>query len=537
MRYFNALHTHASDLYRIVVAPAGTTPRALAGWERGVVAGLVATSLALGLANLGGPSLWHDELVHLYVAKNIAATGWPALPSGDVYPSSLAYNYVLALFVALLGDSEFAARLPSVLLGACNTALVYFLCRGWLGRPAAVAAAFFFVTSPWQVAWARQARLYEFQMTGYLLLLLFGWRYFSGEPQAALRRGLAAAGAYLAGILTSFHSILFLGPVGAFAIGLVPWAGRRDLRWAWAVAGCTALGLLTVLCFWLNPNPVDRAAVFETGLGGALVDHVRADRYYYFRFLANNLSAGFFLLALFGTAALALRGEKKDVWVLLAFWVPVLILTWLVGYRRFRFMFFAYPLYIMIYAHGLVVLWALLRSYRRSLLHGVCAALILLFVGRLALSTVALARDSLETASGAGTTLAVVHQAWREAGAWVKEHRTDEAILTTTFLPVYHYVGHVDNWFPNRYTRWERQESGLEGLASLEELKAFLKEHPRGYFLAEHSRFMDWKRHGDLEDVLGGEYHWVNAHMTLIDAACADQVNVWRWDFTEGVPE
>ena len=528
-------HTHLprpiSDLAGIFFAPAAPPPP-VARWEWGLVSGFLALSLALGLANLGVPSLWHDELVHLYVAKNIAATGWPALPSGDFYPSSTLYNYLLALFVVLFGDSEFAARLPSVLLGAGNTALVYMLCRAWLGWPAAIAAVFFFVTSPWQVAWARQARLYELQMTTYLLLLLSAWQFFDREaPKRAVSRGLAAVGAYFAGILTSFHSILFLGPVGAFAIGLGVRAGKANHRWAYAVAVCTLLGLLTILCFWLNPNPVDRAAVFQTGLGGELLDHTRADRYYYLRFFANNLSVGFFLLALFGSAALGMRAGRKDVWVLLAFWVPVLILTYLVGYRRFRFMFFAYPIYTMICAYGLVLLLSVLRNYRRSLVHGACAVLIAVFLARLTLSTVQLIRDSLETASGANKTLAILHPAWREPAAWVKAHRTDEAVLTTTFLPVHHYLGHVDNWFPNRYTLWERQESGLVGLGSLEELKSFLVAHPRGYFLAESSRFMDFRRHGDLEDVLGGEFQWVNTHMTLVEEACAEQVNVWRWDF------
>ena len=208
---------------------------------------LAATALAFGLPNLGVPSLWHDELVHLYVAKNIAETGWPALPSGNVYPSSTAYNYLLAAFVALLGDSEVAARFPSVLLAACNTTLVYFLARVWLGRPAALLAAVLFATSPWQVAWSRQARMYELQVTAYLAFLYCAWRYFARrEGQRALlgtrrRGGLPARPADL----VSLHSLP--QRPGLFALGLGWRDRRRDARWAWALTGCAALGAITII--------------------------------------------------------------------------------------------------------------------------------------------------------------------------------------------------------------------------------------------------------------------------------------------------
>lgn len=523
-----------ADLLRSIAAPSKFVDTPVARWEWGAVAVLAVLSLALGLPNLAAPSLWHDELVHVYVAKNIADTGWPALPSGNFYPSSTAYNYLLALFVRVLGDDAFSVRLPSVLLGGLNTALVFFLCRAWLGRSTALWAAFFFATSPWQVGWARQARLYEFQITSYLLMLGLAWRFFTvPAPKSAPRFGAGAILAYITGLLTSFHSILYLGPPGAFAIFSLIRNRALKSRWSAAIATCTVLGLLTIASFYFNPNPVDRAAVFETGIGGRLLDQLRTDRYYYFRFLGGNLSLGFFLLALFGSAALLLRRDPRTFWVLLAFWVPVLILTYLVGYRRHRFMFFAYPVYIMIYAHGLVVLLALVREYRRSLLHGAVALLGVLFLARLAYSQVQLVGDSLETAAGTHTTLATSHPQWKKPTDWVRINRTDEAILTTTFLPAYYYLGHVDNWFPNRYTKWEYQESGMEGLGSLEELKAFLAEHPRGYFLAEYARFTQWRHYGALVQDLGREVDWVEAHMTFVEEASSEDVHVWRWDFEE----
>ena len=513
-------------------------PSRWALWEWMVLAAGMVLTLALGMAHLGVPSLWHDELVHIYVAKSIAATGWPALPSGNFYPSSTAYNLLLAAFVGLFGDDAFWVRLPSVLLASLNVALLYLVARTLLGRRVAVVALFLLALSPWHIAWARQARLYEFQMLSYLLLVYSTWRFLNRmerPPRSAW--GVGAITAYVVGVLTSFHSILYLGPIGAYAIIQALLEKKWRSRFTATIAVCTLLGVLSILWFRFNPNPVDRAAVFETGIGGLLLDYLRTDRYFYLRFLANNLSSGFLLLAFAGTGLLLWRTTPEKRLVVLAFWVPVLILTFLVGYRRPRFMFFAYPFYVLLSSVGLVSVVTLALRGRRSLLHGLVALLAVLFLGRLSLSIVELTHQSLETASGANVTLARRHPQWKKPTAWVKAHRSDEAILTTTFLPVYHYVGHVDNWFPNRYTRWEYQESGMEGLGSLEALKEFLAVHPRGFYIAEDARFMMWRWHGDLIDDLGQEVFWVEAHMTRIEEACSDDVQVWAWDFTEGVPE
>lgn len=77
----------------------------------------------------------------------------------------------------------------------------------------------------------------------------------------------------------------------------------------------------------------------------------------------------------------------------------------------------------------------------------------------------------------------------------------------------------------------------MAGLGSLAELRAFLAEHPRGFYIAEDSRFMMWRWHGDLINDLGLEAFWVEKHMTRVEEACSDDVQVWQWDFTGGVPE
>jgi hypothetical protein len=508
---------------------------AWAWWELVLLAVAVISALVLSLSKLSAPSLWHDELVHLYVARHIAAHAWPALPGSDFYPNALFWNTVLAGVLRLAGDGAAAMRSPSGIAFALNVALLYVLARRLLGRAEAAVAAFAFALSPWSVAWARQARLYQPQVTMYLAVLICTWTALECDGRKRSARAMAcAAAAYAAGMLTSFHSILFLGPVGGYAILIGIWGRHLRSRYSLTALICAVLGVVTLALLRLNPNEVDQSAVFEnTGLGGALLDPQRVARNYYLIWLRDNLSLGFLLTMLMGSLIAPWRYKRAGLFALLAFWVPLLVLTFFIGYRRPRFLFFAFPVYTMLFAAGAVLLTRWMLRFRKSAWHAAAAMVILLFLLRLSMSAYALTRDSMITAQGADLTLARRHPQWKGPCRRVRERREPEdALLTTTWLPVDYYVGDVDNWFPNRYNAWESHESGLEGLADLAALKAFLREHPRGYFISEEVRFEKWRHHGDLPELLE-EVTWVNAHMERVDEACSDDVTVYRWEFPD----
>ncbi len=509
-----------------------------AGWEIALLLTAVIIALALGFSNLAKPGLWHDELVHVFVAKNIAAHAWPTLPSGVFYPSSLAYNYLLGGVVALFGDDAFTVRAPSVLLSGLNIILLFLLLRPLLGTPTALVAAFALALSPWSLAWARQARMYTLQTTAYLLFLHASYRFIQSNTSRSIVLNLfMIVFVYAIGILSSYHSILFLGASGAFVLIIlcIQCLNGNKIHINTSVCVgyimiCIVLGTLTLVALYFNPNPADQSAIFETGLGGKLPDPQRLVRWYYLRWTKDNLSLGFLLLAFLGTAWMIIKERPNGLYVALSFWAPVLILTFLIGYRRERFMFFAFPCYAALFSYAVVQMVAFLFRFRNSTLHMALSVLFVVFGLRCTLSAVKLIGDSLNIAQGANTTLAVKHQQWRTPCEYVKQHRVSEAILTTMALPVLYYIGHVDNWFPNRYTWWEGQESGLKGLASLDELQAFLQEHPKGFFLADKERFEKWRHHRDLPD-LEQEVAWVEQHMTRIEEASTEDVTLFAWNF------
>lgn len=497
-------------------------------WEWAAVAGAVVCVLVLGFSKLGAPSLWHDELVHYYVAKGIQESGRSELPSGQIYPTYIAYNTLLAAWMTVIGDNDAAARGLTVTMGCVCIVVFYSFSRRFLGSTAALVACYGLALSPWFIAWARQARFYVFQQLLYLIFLMLIWNLLMRpRTRATLICGAAALGTYLLAILTSYHSILFLGSTGAYSalngLGSKPF---RRINWSVTMISA-ATGIVTLVAFKLLLGQVDTEAVFtHAGLGNQAADPERADLFYYFRWLYLNLSAGYFIAAMAGFVLVGYKEGKRGWYWALAFWVPILVLNFFIGYRRPRFMFFLFPIYVGAFSYSIVEGIRFLRHIRRSWLHmAVCVGL-LAFGARLAVSTQRLIADSVAVAKGAELTLAKLHASWRDSCAHVSERLTeDDAVLASTFLPVYHYLGRVDNWYPSRFLPGEIQESGMSGLRTLDDLRAWLENHPRGYYIADRwqfDRMATWPRFAD-------EYQWVVDRMDIVEEASTETVSVWRW--------
>ena len=506
---------------------------AVARWETGVVVAAMVAALALGLYNLGGPSLWHDEAVQVYVAKSLLSTGRPLLPSGHVHPVAPVYNAIMAAFIAAFGDAERVVRLPSVLFATLNVALTFLLVRPLLGRAAAVLAAVALAISPWSVAWSREARFYTTQQTFYLLALLSAWRMIeSRERRRAAAWAACAVSAYLLGVGTSLHSVLFLAPVAAYGALMAAYERRPISRWSAYAAAAAAIGVATMAVYWLTLPKADSDAIFTSAGLGLQMRGSETPVLYYVNWLRENLGMGFFILALAGTVLLPLRERRRGAYAALAFWAPVLALTFLLGYRRHRFMFFAYPMYVAAFSYAILLgagwIAATVGRIRRigriglMLIPGIVA----LFGARTALSGVLLLRDTLRTSAGADITLATRHPQWRAPCQYVKDHlQTDVAVVTCTWVTTLYYVGRVDNWYPSRHFLPESWETGNDGLRTIEDLAAFMAEHPRGYLIVELFRF--WQFNPQQADVA-----WVNSHMELIEEASSGDVRVYAWGIT-----
>lgn len=498
------------------------------------VAVAVICLLGLGFANLGKPSLWHDETVHVFVAKSIAATGEAKLPSGAPYGNANLYNCILAAFIKVVGDTEAVVRAPAVLFGAISVLLSFVVVQKTLNTPTACLTALSLATSPWMVAWSRQARFYTFHQCLYLALMLCVWMMMT-QPNQRKALGWAFGGfvCYVASVAISLQSVVFVVPVAAIAGTRLIAERKIRSRWTLIIAACVLVGAATVLYYQLTLTPVERHTVFQTAaVGGQAVSDFHHDPYrgryvYYFDFFARNLSVGLLVCMFAGSLLMVLRERQGGMFAFLSLWAPLLFMAFLIGYRRARFVFFLYPFYCAALCYAIYCIASFLAKPQKSWRWRIAAMLLLIVLVRVAWSLALLTGDSLEVASGANTTLAIKHPEWRAPCAYVREHLDEEtAVVATTALPVLYYVGRVDEWFPTRAFWWEGIESGLEGLKDVGAFSEFIRTHKKGFYLAE------WRRL-EYHPVYTEEQAWVHDNLTLIKEGSSEDVAVYAWGMVE----
>ena len=189
---------------------------------------------------LGEQSLWIDEVFTWYGAD----IGRP-MPLSTLLENvhGPLYSLLLHAWGGVAGDSEWALRLPSALLGVATVPAFAWLAARWLGRETAVPAAWLTAGSPFLVWYSQEARNYA---------LLFPCVALGAVAMLGLRARISLAGAagFIAatgaGLLTNF-SLVLLGP-----LHLYWWmSAAHDRRRRMWLLGVSALVLLAVLSPWL----------------------------------------------------------------------------------------------------------------------------------------------------------------------------------------------------------------------------------------------------------------------------------------------
>ncbi len=188
------------------------------------------------------------------------------------------YTFVLYLWTAVAGDSEWALRLPSAVFGVALVAVVARLAARWLGEETAVPAAWLAAGSPFLVWYAQEARNYTQLMLCAALATLAVLR---------LRERVRAPGvaAYLAAAWAGMLSNLSFGLLGAAHLRwwlATPGGAARRLARAAAVAAALALLVspwvpqVRAIWAWERLHPSREAAPAETPLRGATTFHAGA---------------------------------------------------------------------------------------------------------------------------------------------------------------------------------------------------------------------------------------------------------------------
>jgi len=105
---------------------------------------------------------WQDELSSYYASLYIMSHGYPAFPSGFIYPKGELFSYIMAVLMSIFGTGgKLVPRCISTTEYLASLPIYYILGQKLTNRKIALLATAMLAFSPYTMVWSRQARMYE----------------------------------------------------------------------------------------------------------------------------------------------------------------------------------------------------------------------------------------------------------------------------------------------------------------------------------------------------------------------------------------
>ena len=226
---------------------------------------ITAIAAALRIALVDAQGLRLDEATTLSQARTPLGELWVQLASHNVHVP--LHHTVMHAWVALMGDTEVALRVPSVLLGVAAVPLLWAIARRLAGDGAALFAAALAATSPFLVWHSDEARMYPLLLAVGLCATLLLLNALAGG-------GRLRWSAYALALALSWYTHYFalVLPIAHLAMALALGTTIRQWR-AWLAAVAVAIMLYVP---WLALLFVQRIvqtpeAAFDNGAAAAAV--------------------------------------------------------------------------------------------------------------------------------------------------------------------------------------------------------------------------------------------------------------------------
>ena len=255
----NNLQTARSRVSRSLRPEGWRWPRF--GWLEWTFLLIALVAAALRLWELDGRVMHYDEAIHLHYSWKLAR-GVEYLHSPWMHgPLQIE---LVAVFIKILGDTDFVARLPYALFGVALVILPYFL-RRELGDKGAICAAVILTFSPSLLYFSRFGRNDILMVVWALLLLIFLWQYAQSSRARYLCGAAAVTALMLASKETAYFVILFMG-LSALALG---WRGLWNVarRRAALADARGAAGFFILLATLTLPHAAAGISVLQGPLG------------------------------------------------------------------------------------------------------------------------------------------------------------------------------------------------------------------------------------------------------------------------------
>lgn len=209
------------------------------------VALLIAVGTFLRFWGLGNVGLHGDEKTTIFPALAVLEQGGAYFPSGMYYARALAHTYLISGSIWIFGESEWAARLPSALVGSMMPLFAFFLGRRFLTPRFNLVFLAVIAVLPALIELSQTARMYIFLIAA---LMLFGASVFRWERQDTTASLVAAFLVWL--IALHFHALAILAAPLFLFPGLVRRSWKNVVQGGIVIAAC--LAAYRVNGFWIG---------------------------------------------------------------------------------------------------------------------------------------------------------------------------------------------------------------------------------------------------------------------------------------------
>ena len=317
---------------------------------------IVSIGFGLRVYNLGFIDLDSDENTSLDASRGILRTGAPITTSGIWYTRGPFYQYLLALWLRLVGDSIINARFLSVLFGTATLVLIYFFARQLTGKIwIALLVMAVLAIDPWQLWYSRFIRFY--QLLQFLTIFSF-WSFLKGFVDKSGRHYQYIFFIFLTLSLLTQEINLTILPV--FIIGFLYFYRPFSLVCDWQIILSSIITL--TICFYNLGFSAIRLLTPLAALSDATASYLRLHFYD-----VTNLLANFFIgpdrirtiYSLFLFAGFIYFIKRKDIKIIFLFFSIILnifLVTFLTYNLAERYVYGVYPLLILLSIYGVICL-------------------------------------------------------------------------------------------------------------------------------------------------------------------------------------
>lgn len=327
---------------------------------------LIICGFILRFYHLGAQSLWTDEAISANAAIAMLKHGTPTFPSGVVYMRAILNTFFISLSFMIFGVSEFSARFPSVIFGTLTIPLVYVMGTRLGNRKIGLIAALFVTFSVMEIAWSRQARMYQQLQFFYLASLYFFYEFNFNDNKSKRNLNLALTIIFfVCAVLTHVFGYVLILVFGLYF--LIVHFEEIKFKWKESVDIKHIAGLfisILMIFFILKFMGSDLLDVISYLFRD--IDRIERGEYLevYLYVLRTELSV-FFYLAIIG-ALLSFKIKKNwksGLLLIMSFVIPFYFLSCHVLVPATRYLYFIFPLLLIFSAYFFAFLIELAQKY------------------------------------------------------------------------------------------------------------------------------------------------------------------------------